>query len=281
MQSTLTPFTGRLLGGLLAAWLATTAATAADVEAARSVFNKTKDAIVSVNAVLKVEFGGRSQDQEVETTGTIISPDGLMVASATTLNPASALMENLESRLGDEATAQGKPKIELSDIKYRLPDGTEIPARVVFKDKDLDVAFLAPDLKEGEKAPQFNTVNVQSGATVKELDEIVSVTRLAKNMSYTPAVMLGNVVAVVTKPRTVYDFAMQGTPTTGCPVFTGKGELVGFTLVHRDVAGRGMMGAEIIIMPASEISGLMDQARKAAAKKPEKSDDNGAKKDKE
>ncbi|MEY4387710.1 MAG: hypothetical protein RLY20_2993, partial [Verrucomicrobiota bacterium] len=60
----------------------------------------------------------------------------------------------------------------------------------------------------------------------------------------------------------------HGTPTTGCPVFNAKGELIGFTLIHRDVSSAmGMMGAEVVIMPANEISSLVDQARKAAAKK--------------
>ena len=142
-----------------------------------------------------------------------------------------------------------------------MPDGTEVPARVVFRDKDLDAAFLMPDLKDGEKAPTFTSVDPQKSVAAKELDEIVSVTRLAKNMSYSSAVMLGHVCAVVTKPRTVYDFATHGTPTTGCPVFNSQGKLLGFTLIHRDVSSDvGMMGAEVIIMPASEISAFSRRA---------------------
>ena len=272
MQSILLPLNRRLLAGLAAGSLLLGSLHAADIEAARAVFNKSKDAIASVNGVLKVEVGGRSQDQEVETTGTLIGSDGLMVASATALNPASALLENLESRFGGE-TGQVKPKVSLTDLKYRMPDGTEVPARIVFKDKDLDAAFLVPDLKEGEKAPTFATVDVQNSVPAKELDEIISVTRLAKNMSYTSAVMLGHICAVVTKPRTVYDFATHGTPTTGCPIFNTKGQLIGVTLIHRDVSSSaGMMGAEVVIMPASEIAGLTEQARKAAAKKSEASE---------
>lgn len=260
-----------LLVGLLAV---ATSARAADTEAARAVFNKTKDAIISVTAVVKIEYGGQSRDQEVETTGTVIGADGLVVASATTVNPASAMLENFDARMGGEP-GMPKPKISLSEIKYRMPDGTEVPARVVFKDKDLDAAFLVPDLKDGEKAPTFTSVDIQNGAAAKELDEIVSVTRLAKNMSYSSAVMLGHICAVVTKPRTVYDFATHGTPTTGCPVFNAKGQIVGITLIHRDVSSDvGMMGAEVVIMPASEVSALVDQARKAGAKKPAASEKN-------
>ena len=32
----------------------------------------------------------------------------------------------------------------VQEVKYRLTDGTEVPARIVLKDEDLDLAFLAP-----------------------------------------------------------------------------------------------------------------------------------------
>ncbi|MEY4387747.1 MAG: hypothetical protein RLY20_3030, partial [Verrucomicrobiota bacterium] len=169
-----------LLAIAIATWLPLNTTQAGDTSAAREVYTKTKDAIVSVTAVLKMEYGGQSRDQEIETTGTIISSDGLMIASATTVNPASAALENFDSRYGE--SGQSKPKISLTELKYRMPDGTEVPARVVFRDKDLDAAFLMPDLKDGEKAPTFTSVDPQKSAPAKELDEIVNVTRLAKNM---------------------------------------------------------------------------------------------------
>ena len=41
----------------------------------------------------------------------------------------------------------------MQEVKYRLSDGTEVPARLVLKDEDLDLAFLAP-LKPLDKATE-------------------------------------------------------------------------------------------------------------------------------
>ena len=278
-----------LLGGLLAAGLAAGGAQAADTKAvARATFASTKDAVISVTAVLKMEVGGRgARGQDVEMCGTVIGADGLTVVSATTLNPAIALLDNLEKAGGDERLG-GKPKVDLSQIQYRLADGTEVPARLAYQDKDLDLAFLVPDQKEGEKLPKFAVVEVKPGPTAQELDDAFCVTRLAKHMSYTPAVMIGQIVAVVTKPRTVYDFAITGTPVPGSPVFTGDGSLLGFMLMHRDGGGgarevRALLGGggEIVIMPAADVAELIGQARKAAAKKPEKAASSAATEKKE
>ena len=280
MKLNTTGWNRRLLGGLLATAMVASGAFAADTkEAGRAIFARAKDAVISVSAVVKVEMPGRgSEGQPIDVNCTIIGDDGLAVVSSAALNPVSAALDAISGLSQD--SMQSKPKVELTQIKYRLADATEVPARLVYKDKDLDIAFLVPDLKEGEKAPKFTSLEVKDGPKVQELDEIIAVTRLAKNMSYTPAVSLGHIVAVVKKPRTVYDFALNGTPSSGTPVFNTNGDLLGFMLQHQDGGGdsmalRSMMmggAGETVLLPAGEVAGLIDQARKAAAKKETKAD---------
>jgi S1-C subfamily serine protease len=272
------------LCALSACALIAAASSAAEVrEAARAAFNRAKDSVITVTAVVKMDMrttgsGRRGSDgQDIETTGTVIGADGLVVLSSTALNPIAATLENLEAS-GNAEQMSVRPKVDLTQVKYRMADGTEVPARLVYKDKDLDLAFLVPDLKEGEKAPAFTPLDLKASPDAKELDDVVLVTRLAKRLSYASAVSIAQIVAVVTKPRTVYDFAVGGTPTTGGPVFTASGELLGFTMIHRDTGGSQaalraslLGGGEIIILPAAEVSGLVDFARKAAAKKDDKS----------
>ena len=93
-------------------------------------------------------------------------------------------------------------------------------------------------------------------------------------------------------PRTVYDFALTGTAIPGSPVFDASGSLLGFMMVHRIGVGGGTRTLralpsgtqEIVIMPATEVAALIDQARQAAAKqrgKPEKSGGDAAQEKKE
>ena len=282
MKKTILQWNRHLLGGLLATALAAGGAHAADTKAAaRATFTSVKDAVITVTAVLKMEVAGRGgKGQDLEMTGTVIGADGLTVVSATTLNPAIALLDNLEKAGGDERLG-AKPKVDLTEIQYRLADGTEVPARLVYQDKDLDLAFLVPDMKNGEKPPKFTSLEAKAGPKAQELDDAYCVTRLPKHMSYTPALMVGHIVAVLTKPRTEYDFAIAGTPIPGSPVFMGDGTLLGFMMLHRDGGGssrelRALLGGagEIVVMPAAEVAGLIEQARKAAAKekKEEKKD---------
>jgi hypothetical protein len=285
MKSMIIPWNGHFLGGLLAAALAASGAPAVDTkETARATYSRLKDAVITVTAVVKMEVNGRGgKSQDMEMTGTVIGADGLALVSAMTLNPASAVLDNFD-RVGGEERLGSKPKVALSQIKYRLSDGTEVPARVAYQDKDLDLAFLVPDLKEGEKASKFTFVAVKPGTEAKELDDAFCVTRLPRHMSYTPAVMIGQIVSVITKPRTVYDFAITGTPIPGSPVFTSDGGLLGFMLVHRDGGGSGgarelraLLGgaSEIVILPTAEVFGLIDQARKAAAKQSDSTGQSG------
>ena len=149
----------RLILGALTLTLAAGAALADTKETARAVFAKSKDAVIRVTAILKVEVAGRnSSSEDVEVSGTIIGDDGLAVVSASAINPVAAIVD-----AAGEERVSSKPKVELTQIKYRLADGTEVPARLVFKDKDLDLAYLVPDLKEGETAPKFTSLEVKEG----------------------------------------------------------------------------------------------------------------------
>jgi S1-C subfamily serine protease len=118
--------------------------------AARDIVKKWQDAIVNVRVVLKtrMSMGGRemqSTDDSVDAVGTVIDPSGLTVMSLGSLNPA-AMMNKL---MGSASTGDQKIEItsEPSDVKIRLPDGRELPAKIVLRDEDLDLAFITPTTK--------------------------------------------------------------------------------------------------------------------------------------
>ena len=75
---------------------------------------------------------------------------------------------------------------ELRGIKLRLPDGSEVPARVVLKDDDLDLAFVAPNEPLSAAAKkQISVVKLEAAKAAEVLDTIVELGRTARS-STTP-----------------------------------------------------------------------------------------------
>ena len=102
---------------------------------------KNQDALVTVKLVVNynISFGGQEQQKEskTEAMGTVIDPSGLTVISLTTIDPSALMKAQMRGGQRDM-----KIDSEVKDAKIVLADNTEIPAQVVLRDKDLDVAYL-------------------------------------------------------------------------------------------------------------------------------------------
>jgi hypothetical protein len=252
-------------------------------ETGRKVLTSCNKAVVTVTVTIKLSMTGEmagmarlnEQEKKNEISATMIDPSGLAVCSLTALDPTSA-MGNLRVNVGGQPQSF-RIKADISEAKYRLPDGTEVPARVVLKDEDLDLAFLAPE-KPLEAADQAKISTVNLADSTKEtqlLDPVIFVSRLGKHVGYESAVSLGRVSARLTKPRTEY--IAGGAP--GQPAFTKEGKLLGIVLTHRrgeqdiDVMG-GMAGLQremtAVIIPAADIVEAANQAKEEAKKPPKK-----------
>ena len=239
---------------------------------------KCQDAVVTVRLAIKqsVSMGGRDSKSEskIETTGTMIDPSGLTVVSLSTTDPGSTMRETyaraIAARGGDPS--QLKFDSEVSDVKIVLADGTEIPADVVLRDKDLDLAYLRPSDKPAKPLP---FVDLARDAKPQILDEVVVVNRLNKTANRVPAVSIGRIEAIVDKPRTFY---VLGEATwgysLGAPVFSLDGKLIGIIFL-RSARGQtdqttGFMfnnlsqwGMMPIVLPASDIVDGAKQALEA------------------
>jgi S1-C subfamily serine protease len=236
---------------------------------AKEVLAATRDAVIHVKAAVKIamSFGGQEmpgQDQQVEVVGTVVDPSGLVVISEASLNPAG-MMEMFGG--GDQVSV----KSDVGDVKLVMKDGKEIPARLVLRDKDLDLAFVAPN----EKGLKLSCVSLDASKPAEALDDIIVVGRLAGNLNRTPAVALGQVTAVVTKPRTFYSCGSSAIGPgfgAGCPVFDATGKTLGILLQRRAASSGGGGIASIIsamapvVLPTEDVKEVAQQALVEAAK---------------
>ena len=249
----------RICGIVLVLCLAMTAAGVladdAVVETARKLYKTHQESVVYVTAVVRIEGTAgprtlRPQEQKIEVLGTVIDPSGLTVLPNSGIDPS---MTYAGRRVQG---ARLVVKASYSEVKIRLSDGTEIPAKIVLKDTDLDLAFVMPDAgsEEAEAAEfEFKPVDLKAAARVNVLDEVISLGRLGKALDRRPTVALGRIAGVVKKPRNFY---VATTVALGGPVFTADGKIVGIT-VRRIVNGRA---GRTVIMPAADAQETAEQA---------------------
>lgn len=254
------------------------ATQAARSRAAASIVRNNRDAVIHVSAVLSVETSatgmpGRKQEGKMETVGTIVDPSGLTVVSLVTLDPSSMMGEKTSISIGGrEITIRA----DLSNIRMWLPDGTDIPAKLVLKDPDLDLGFVLPEKQEGKELPRFSPVRPGKAPVLRELDDIITLSRLPKAINRETYVELDQVSGIVRKPRTFYCCALQSAPPflLGSPAFSRDGSLAGFWLLHKKPISptsdlRSQMksgGPAPVILPLADV---MDVARQALKNPPD------------
>lgn len=238
-------------------------------EQGRALLEKHRDAVVTVELVIKqqISFGGQSQDDESksEANGTVIDSSGLTVLSLSETDPSS-LFENMMSGMGQMGNMNMESTV--TDAKILLRDGTEIESEIVLRDKDLDLAFVRPIDKPAEPMPY---IDLEASGAPQILDQVVSISRLGRVANRAHAASLERITAIVEKPRKFY---LPGTDPTqtglGSPAFTADGQVVGIFLMRsiKSSGGGGLMGMmsgardnlAAIILPAVDILEASAQA---------------------
>jgi S1-C subfamily serine protease len=236
--------------------------------AMREVGKRWQDAIVSVRVSLKVRMSvsGRevqSLDDTLETVATVVDPGGLTVMSLSSLDPGAMMSRLMGTASGDEKMSIVS---EPSDVRIRLADGRELPARIVLRDQDLDLAFIRPTTRPS--AP-LTAINLADAARPGILDDVVVLSRLGRVGGWAPAAVLYSIGAIIEKPRTF--FVLNGQAGTGTPAFLPNGKLVGLLTIRQIDPGRmsmfGMMGGTdgagviAVILPAADVLEIAKQAQ--------------------
>ncbi|MBI1746774.1 MAG: trypsin-like peptidase domain-containing protein [Acidobacteria bacterium] len=243
------------------------AAAADEASVGRDIIKQWQNVVVTVKTVVKMRtlIEGREvnkTEDKVETAATVIDPSGLSILSLTAVNPGESMGRFMQMFGGD---SKMKVESELSDVKMRLTDGQEIPAQIVLRDKDLDIAFVRPTEKPSKPFPALD-LSVQSRPLV--LDQVINLSRLGKVGSWAPFVWISRINAIIDKPRTFY---VPGLLTeVGTPVFALDGKVIGIVLLRMAPAEGGSMSAMMrgslsslgilpVILPAEDVREVAKQ----------------------
>jgi hypothetical protein len=228
----------------------------ADAAAGRELVKRYADAVVGVELVvtIKVRTGDREmppREQRIEVNGTVISPSGLTLTSLADVDPQTLFDAMRASSGGRGPELVGA---DFKEVKLRLADGREVPARFVLKDADLDLAFMAPDVSGDTPKPEFsNYVKLDEAAEGMVLGNYFYVARERKVLQRVPIIRTSEVAGIVEKPRRFYLMTAQA---TGTPMFDPKGRVLGITL--RNFANGQQTG--LVVLPAADIAEIAKQA---------------------
>jgi hypothetical protein len=245
------------------------------VDVARKTLQSYDKALITLSAVLKLEakgIEGLSQEKNTQCPATIIDPSGLAVTSLTNLNPQKAMPKIRIQRGGETQTLELDCQVQ--EVKYRLVDGTEVPARMVLKDDELDLVFLAPqkDLDAPTQAKMAVLSLENAPSKVEILDSTILINRSSEELNYVPMLNLGRISALLSQPRTCF-FSSIG--TIGTPVFNQEGKVIGLICRCIQVEGNegdtSKMASAIaatsrLILPAADIVKLVPKAKEEMKK---------------
>lgn len=241
--------------------------------AGRMISSKWHDAVITAKMVIRMRIvaEGREANKrefENEATATVIDPSGLAVLSLTSIDATDVITEKIHQQYGGmENAPKFSVESEVVDLKMILPDGTEVPAKIVLRDKDLDLAFMAPVEKH---AKPVAAVDLSKSAPLDILDQIAVMTRLGKVVKRAPSVSLYRIQAVVKKPRSFYiPDQISASDRIGAAAFTLDGKVAGIVLLRNIKSAGGSANENIlpVIVPAEEIVEISKQISKGDGEK--------------
>lgn len=223
----------------------------------RQLLKDKVDAIVSVEMVVSVKVTMRDRspaprEQKKEVNGTVISADGLTVVALSTIDPRGSLPP------GSTGIRFEDP--EYKEVKLRLADNTEIPARIVLQDSDLDLAFIAPE-KDAVAGRSFTFIDLKKNADVRILDNCFELLRASKNQQRAPLIRLTSVLGIIEKPRRSI---LITECMAGCPTLSINGDVVGISV--RQFTNGSISG--VILLPADDVAEMAKQAAVKALEAP-------------
>ena len=228
----------------------------------RAILEKNQNAVVTVQVVLKTSSAGAaSRETKQDITGTVVDPSGLTVLALSVCDPNEMLQ-----RIMPEEYSKYNIQSEVSDLRILLEDGTDIPAEIILRDKDLDLAFIRPKVKP---ASPMAAVDLSKSSPAQVLDQVLALSRLNSAAGRACAASSERISAVIKRPRRFYIPETSPTATMpGAPAFSLDGNILG-VFVTRAISLKGGNARDMrnnvtpIILPAEEIQKAAKQAPEA------------------
>jgi hypothetical protein len=236
--------------------LGSTVAAHADPQAQmiRALAAKHKTSLVTLSLVVKLAAGGYQDQAEMEAEGVLLDASGLVVTTNSAVDPLAAYADMLDA-------SSGAVSSRVVSVKIITISGAEIPAKVVLRDGDLNLAFVRP-LKKPSVA--LKGVNFQSAATAQLGDPIYLLGRLGKTGGRNLEARAERVVGIMERPRRFYVLDAYNGIYAGNVAFNEQGQPLGLLTLRTPVGKARDNDANLpVIIPARDVWEIAKQVPQA------------------
>ena len=222
----------------------------------RLIANQYADAIVAVKgtALMRITVGDRAmppREEKFDVNGTVITPTGLTVASLSGID-LKAAFESLRAQFKAGAQAVEFGKTEFKALRFRLMDGTEIPATFAWRDEQHDLAFIAPTDETVASRRPFTYVNLnEAPPAAKVLGDYYQLSRASDALQRVLLVRACTLNGIMERPQRLLIANTESYPdVVGCPIFDPQGRVLGVCLHYMDNG----QPKGTIVLPAVDIA---------------------------
>jgi serine protease Do len=163
-----------------------------------------------------------AEEEELVTTGIIVSPRGVVLTSAIIFEPFNQVPHGVGIRF---PASVSRAEAEIGSARVRTISGHEYQATFLGRDSGADVAFFQIDSEEGK---EFTPVVFEAARAVVVGEEVAVVSLLPEPLGPAVSVELTRVQAVTEKPRAGFVVGTAASDPVGALVASLDGEVLGY-----------------------------------------------------
>lgn len=232
-----------------------------EASAGRLIARRYADAVVDIrgSVFLKVTIGFRTlppSERKFDVAGTVIGASGLTAASLSAVD-ARAIFESMRSNFSTSGEAVELASTEFKNLRLRMGDGTEVPAKILWKDPAHDLVLIIPEgAAESNRSYPFVDLR-QAAESVSLLGNYYQLSRTGAQFQYALLVRESTVVGIVERPERLLLASTNAFPDAlGCPIFDPEGRVLGINLnkMEKD------RPAGVVVFPAADLEAVITKA---------------------
>ena len=229
-----------------------------EASAGRLIARHFGEAVVGVRGTvaMKVKIGDRvlpPMDKKFDVNCTVIGAGGVTVT----------YLSGVDQKVGFEfmrsqMNSAGGP-VELVDTEFkkmwlRMADGSEIPARLLWKDAEHDLALFGPEVGAAD-GRIFTFVDLtQAAESASVLGNYYHLSRANEAFQHVGLIRASTVIGIIERPRRLLLVSTDMFPETlGCPVFDQEGRVLGISLNKMEKGHP----AGVVVVPAGDLDRII------------------------